>query len=137
MMLIYGGSQGSKAINDTVAHWLSGYTMPELFIIWATGEGTYAEFAHLETDRVKDSAVPRADSRRLCSSRFRAQSAAARWLPPSFVRGAFLRSLCHFRLLPPTTRPPTQKRSPRPARPSSFLRQSSLRSASTTSCVLS
>jgi UDP-N-acetylglucosamine--N-acetylmuramyl-(pentapeptide) pyrophosphoryl-undecaprenol N-acetylglucosamine transferase len=53
VMLIYGGSQGSKAINDTVARWLSGYTMPELFIVWATGEGTYGEFAHLENDRVK------------------------------------------------------------------------------------
>ncbi len=53
VMLIYGGSQGSKAINDTVARWLSEHTLADLFIIWATGEGTYNQFAHLESERVK------------------------------------------------------------------------------------
>jgi UDP-N-acetylglucosamine--N-acetylmuramyl-(pentapeptide) pyrophosphoryl-undecaprenol N-acetylglucosamine transferase len=53
VMLIYGGSQGSKAINDAVARWLGEFTLGDSFIIWATGEGTYNQFAHLENERVK------------------------------------------------------------------------------------
>jgi UDP-N-acetylglucosamine--N-acetylmuramyl-(pentapeptide) pyrophosphoryl-undecaprenol N-acetylglucosamine transferase len=51
VMLIYGGSQGAKAINETVAAWLA--TKPEnLYVIWATGQGTYDQFASLESSRV-------------------------------------------------------------------------------------
>lgn len=53
VMLIYGGSQGSKAINGAVARWLGEYALGDTYIIWATGEATYPEFAHLQTDRVK------------------------------------------------------------------------------------
>jgi UDP-N-acetylglucosamine--N-acetylmuramyl-(pentapeptide) pyrophosphoryl-undecaprenol N-acetylglucosamine transferase len=53
VMLVFGGSQGAKAINDAVARWLDGHTLKELFIIWATGEKTYHEFAALESDRVR------------------------------------------------------------------------------------
>ena len=54
VMLVYGGSQGAKAINETVARWLHDKdAVRELFIIWATGERTYGEFASLESERVK------------------------------------------------------------------------------------
>jgi UDP-N-acetylglucosamine--N-acetylmuramyl-(pentapeptide) pyrophosphoryl-undecaprenol N-acetylglucosamine transferase len=53
VMLIYGGSQGAKAINDTVARWLDGHPLQDVFIIWATGERTYSEFAHLESERLR------------------------------------------------------------------------------------
>lgn len=53
VMLIYGGSQGAKAINDVVARWLDGHSLQDIFIIWATGERTYKEFAGLESERVR------------------------------------------------------------------------------------
>jgi UDP-N-acetylglucosamine--N-acetylmuramyl-(pentapeptide) pyrophosphoryl-undecaprenol N-acetylglucosamine transferase len=52
VMLIYGGSQGAKAINETVAAWL-GSKPANLYVIWATGQGTYDQFASLESERVK------------------------------------------------------------------------------------
>ena len=39
-MLIYGGSQGAKAINETVAVWLARGLPDSLFVIWATGDRT-------------------------------------------------------------------------------------------------
>lgn len=53
VMLIYGGSQGARAINETVAEWLRTRQPTDLYIIWATGEGTYKEFAQLESERVR------------------------------------------------------------------------------------
>ena len=52
-MLIYGGSQGSKAINDVVAAWIKEGIPDGLFVIWATGRNTHADYASLETDRVR------------------------------------------------------------------------------------
>jgi UDP-N-acetylglucosamine--N-acetylmuramyl-(pentapeptide) pyrophosphoryl-undecaprenol N-acetylglucosamine transferase len=52
-MLIYGGSQGAKAINEAVAQWLARELPESLYVIWATGELTHAEFRNLETDRVR------------------------------------------------------------------------------------
>jgi UDP-N-acetylglucosamine--N-acetylmuramyl-(pentapeptide) pyrophosphoryl-undecaprenol N-acetylglucosamine transferase len=51
-MLIYGGSQGAKAINETVAAWLPNKPQ-NLYVIWATGQGTYERFASLESERVR------------------------------------------------------------------------------------
>ena len=53
VMLIYGGSQGSKAINDVVADWVRKGIPAELFVIWATGRNTHADYASLETERVR------------------------------------------------------------------------------------
>lgn len=52
-MLVYGGSQGARPINETVARWLEAHPLQDVFMIWATGERTYAEFAHLESERVR------------------------------------------------------------------------------------
>jgi UDP-N-acetylglucosamine--N-acetylmuramyl-(pentapeptide) pyrophosphoryl-undecaprenol N-acetylglucosamine transferase len=53
VMLIYGGSQGAKAINETVAAWIREKQPVDFYIIWATGQLTYSEFSCLESDRVK------------------------------------------------------------------------------------
>ncbi|MEO8194106.1 MAG: UDP-N-acetylglucosamine--N-acetylmuramyl-(pentapeptide) pyrophosphoryl-undecaprenol N-acetylglucosamine transferase [Gemmatimonadales bacterium] len=53
VMLVYGGSQGSKAINDVVAEWVRDGLPDGLFVIWATGQGTHEHYAGLETDRVR------------------------------------------------------------------------------------
>jgi UDP-N-acetylglucosamine--N-acetylmuramyl-(pentapeptide) pyrophosphoryl-undecaprenol N-acetylglucosamine transferase len=52
-MLVYGGSQGSKAINDVVAAWVAKGIPSGLFVIWATGRKNYSVYEHLENDRVK------------------------------------------------------------------------------------
>lgn len=53
VMLIYGGSQGSKAINDVVSAWVTSGLPDGLFIIWATGQGTYPDYSRLESGRVR------------------------------------------------------------------------------------
>src|SRR5215213_4923722 len=53
VMLVYGGSQGSKAINDVVAEWIRKGIPPGLFIIWATGQKTFADYASFESETVR------------------------------------------------------------------------------------
>ena len=53
VLLVFGGSQGARAINAAVAEWLrSGKRPRDRYVIWATGKGTYDEFAPLATDGV-------------------------------------------------------------------------------------
>ena len=53
VLLVYGGSQGSKAINDVVAAWIEGGLPADLFVIWATGKANYDDLARHESPRVK------------------------------------------------------------------------------------
>jgi len=53
VMLVYGGSQGSKAINDVVAAWVKSGIPDGLFVIWATGRGTHSDYAALENPVVR------------------------------------------------------------------------------------
>lgn len=53
VLLVYGGSQGSKAINDVVAAWIDEGIPPDLFVIWATGKANYDELARYDSARVK------------------------------------------------------------------------------------
>lgn len=53
VMLVYGGSQGSKAINDVVASWIRVSLPENLYLIWATGQKTHADYAMLEGERVR------------------------------------------------------------------------------------
>jgi UDP-N-acetylglucosamine--N-acetylmuramyl-(pentapeptide) pyrophosphoryl-undecaprenol N-acetylglucosamine transferase len=53
VLLVYCGSQGSLAVNRVVAEWV-GRGLPDgLNLLWTTGRATYAEFKHLESDRVR------------------------------------------------------------------------------------
>jgi UDP-N-acetylglucosamine--N-acetylmuramyl-(pentapeptide) pyrophosphoryl-undecaprenol N-acetylglucosamine transferase len=53
VLLVFGGSQGARAINAAVAEWLRAGLRPrDLYLIWATGKGSYEEFASLATEGV-------------------------------------------------------------------------------------
>ncbi len=64
VLLIYGGSQGSLAINRVVAEWVERGLPKDLYVIWATGRTTYDQFKHLEGEnvRVRDYLSPIADA---------------------------------------------------------------------------
>lgn len=53
VLLVYGGSQGSQAVNDAVARFIDQGLPPGLLMIWATGKANYEKLAHYESDRVK------------------------------------------------------------------------------------
>ncbi|MGH7669315.1 MAG: UDP-N-acetylglucosamine--N-acetylmuramyl-(pentapeptide) pyrophosphoryl-undecaprenol N-acetylglucosamine transferase [Gemmatimonadaceae bacterium] len=53
VVLCYGGSQGSIAINRAVAAWLSMGLPDDVYVIWMTGKATYGEFASFDADRVR------------------------------------------------------------------------------------
>ncbi|MES2178567.1 MAG: UDP-N-acetylglucosamine--N-acetylmuramyl-(pentapeptide) pyrophosphoryl-undecaprenol N-acetylglucosamine transferase [Gemmatimonadota bacterium] len=53
VLLVYGGSQGSRAINVVVAEWVKRGLPDDVHLIWMTGKATYAEFAGLDGERVK------------------------------------------------------------------------------------
>jgi UDP-N-acetylglucosamine--N-acetylmuramyl-(pentapeptide) pyrophosphoryl-undecaprenol N-acetylglucosamine transferase len=53
VVLVYGGSQGSLAINTAVRDWLRSGLPSHVHLIWGTGTKTHAEFAGLESERVR------------------------------------------------------------------------------------
>lgn len=53
VVLVYGGSQGSLAINAAVREWVRAGLPPRVHLIWGTGKKTFDEFANLESDRVR------------------------------------------------------------------------------------
>lgn len=53
VLLVYGGSQGSLAINRIVSEWVQNSLPNDLYLIWGTGRGTYDQFKHLDSDRVR------------------------------------------------------------------------------------
>jgi len=53
VMLVYGGSQGSQAMNDVVARWIDKGLPSDLYIVWATGRANYDKLAHYGNSRVK------------------------------------------------------------------------------------
>ena len=53
VVLVYGGSQGSLAINTAVRDWIKAGLPPRVHVIWGTGKKTFEEFAGLESDRVR------------------------------------------------------------------------------------
>jgi len=53
VLLIYGGSQGSLAINRVVAGWVERGLPENLYLIWATGRATYEQFKQCEGPRVR------------------------------------------------------------------------------------
>lgn len=53
VLLVFGGSQGARAVNDVVDAWLAKGIPERLHVIWATGRGSYDTFRHRESDRVR------------------------------------------------------------------------------------
>jgi UDP-N-acetylglucosamine--N-acetylmuramyl-(pentapeptide) pyrophosphoryl-undecaprenol N-acetylglucosamine transferase len=53
VLLIYGGSQGSRAINLVVAEWVQRGLPDDLYLIWMTGKASYDEFRSLDGGRVR------------------------------------------------------------------------------------
>lgn len=53
VLLVYGGSQGSQAINEAVAGWVRAGLPADLSVIWATGRANYEKLASLENEQVK------------------------------------------------------------------------------------
>jgi UDP-N-acetylglucosamine--N-acetylmuramyl-(pentapeptide) pyrophosphoryl-undecaprenol N-acetylglucosamine transferase len=53
VVLVYGGSQGSLAINNAVRDWVAAGLPPRVHLIWQTGKKTHQEFAGLDSDRVR------------------------------------------------------------------------------------
>lgn len=53
VLLIYGGSQGSRAINLVVAEWVKRGLPEDLYVIWMTGRASFAEFASLDGGNVR------------------------------------------------------------------------------------
>jgi UDP-N-acetylglucosamine--N-acetylmuramyl-(pentapeptide) pyrophosphoryl-undecaprenol N-acetylglucosamine transferase len=53
VLLVYGGSQGSLAINNAVREWVQAGLPDDVHLIWGTGKRTYDEFASLASERVR------------------------------------------------------------------------------------
>lgn len=53
VLLVVGGSQGARALNETMAAWVRDSMPDELYIIWGTGRQQYERYAELESRRVK------------------------------------------------------------------------------------
>ena len=53
VLLIYGGSQGSRAMNLIVADWVRAGIPDDLHVIWMTGKASFPEFASLDGGRVR------------------------------------------------------------------------------------
>jgi len=53
VVLVYGGSQGSLAINEAVREWIAGGLPERVHLVWGTGKKTYDRFAALEQPRVR------------------------------------------------------------------------------------
>ena len=53
VLLMYGGSQGSLAMNRVVADWVRRGIPDDLHLIWMTGKASYGEFASLDGGRVR------------------------------------------------------------------------------------
>lgn len=53
VLLIVGGSQGARAINEAVAAWVRSGGSDAPYVIWATGRAAHARFASLDDPRVR------------------------------------------------------------------------------------
>jgi UDP-N-acetylglucosamine--N-acetylmuramyl-(pentapeptide) pyrophosphoryl-undecaprenol N-acetylglucosamine transferase len=64
VLLIYGGSQGSLAMNRVVSEWIDRGLPKDLYIIWGTGRATYEQFKQYDRPnvRVRDYLAPIAEA---------------------------------------------------------------------------
>jgi UDP-N-acetylglucosamine--N-acetylmuramyl-(pentapeptide) pyrophosphoryl-undecaprenol N-acetylglucosamine transferase len=64
VLLVFGGSQGSAALNRRVDEWISLGLPKDVHLIWATGPAHFQKYAHRSSDQVivKDYLSPIADA---------------------------------------------------------------------------
>jgi UDP-N-acetylglucosamine--N-acetylmuramyl-(pentapeptide) pyrophosphoryl-undecaprenol N-acetylglucosamine transferase len=53
VLLVFGGSQGARALNQAVAKWVESGLPSSLCLIWATGAGQFDAFRHLDRADVR------------------------------------------------------------------------------------
>jgi UDP-N-acetylglucosamine--N-acetylmuramyl-(pentapeptide) pyrophosphoryl-undecaprenol N-acetylglucosamine transferase len=53
VLLITGGSQGARVLNETVSGWIARGLPEGLHVIWATGKGAFNDYVKLESSRVR------------------------------------------------------------------------------------
>ncbi|MBA3560349.1 MAG: glycosyltransferase, partial [Gemmatimonadaceae bacterium] len=53
VLLVFGGSQGSRAMNDTMRDWIRRGLPEEVYVIWGTGKAGYNDVRSLESRRIK------------------------------------------------------------------------------------
>ena len=53
VLLVVGGSQGARGINEVVAAWVRAGVPDGWQVIWATGKGSFDQYASLEGERVR------------------------------------------------------------------------------------
>jgi UDP-N-acetylglucosamine--N-acetylmuramyl-(pentapeptide) pyrophosphoryl-undecaprenol N-acetylglucosamine transferase len=53
VLLVFGGSQGARALNHAVAEWITRGLLNGWSVIWATGAGSYEEFEPLSHANVR------------------------------------------------------------------------------------
>jgi UDP-N-acetylglucosamine--N-acetylmuramyl-(pentapeptide) pyrophosphoryl-undecaprenol N-acetylglucosamine transferase len=53
VLLVFGGSQGARALNEAVDAWLAAGLPDDVCVIWATGRAQYAAYAARESSSVR------------------------------------------------------------------------------------
>lgn len=53
VLIVVGGSQGARALNEVVAAWVRSALPDDLYLIWGTGRQQYDRYSELESERVK------------------------------------------------------------------------------------
>jgi UDP-N-acetylglucosamine--N-acetylmuramyl-(pentapeptide) pyrophosphoryl-undecaprenol N-acetylglucosamine transferase len=53
VLLVFGGSQGAVAVNEVVAEWVRAGIPDGVYVIWATGRGSFEKYAPLDSERVR------------------------------------------------------------------------------------
>jgi len=53
VLLITGGSQGARVLNEVVGAWITRGLPDGLHVIWATGKAAFSDYAKLESPRVR------------------------------------------------------------------------------------
>lgn len=53
VLLVFGGSQGARALNQAVAAWVDAGVPSDLCVLWATGKAHYDAFSHYDRPDVR------------------------------------------------------------------------------------
>ncbi len=53
VLVVFGGSQGARAVNEALAGWIARGLPSSLHIVWATGKGNYEAHRLLDSERVR------------------------------------------------------------------------------------